>query len=109
MLRFLASRVLQALVTLFLIVTASFFLQRIAPGGPFDLDRDVPDAVRAKLEQEWGLDRPLMEQYGAYLAGVASFPPDLKRSITRPDYAVTEIIGPRLAVSLVGTAVPPYL
>lgn len=98
--RFLAIRLALAVSTLFLIVVASFFLQRSAPGGPFDRDREMPERVRRELEREWLLDRPLGEQLGAYLRGLLSIPPDLKSSMIQPEFRVAEIIGPRLRVSL---------
>lgn len=94
------------LVTLLVIITISFFLQRLAPGGPFDAERAVDPAVRAAQEKEWGLDRPLPVQFGLYLKGLLALPPDFKRSMTRPDFEVREILTPRLKVSLsLGAAV----
>ena len=96
----LFSRAWQALLTLFVILCLSFFLQRAAPGGPFDLEREMPAASRRALEQEWQLDRSLPVQLGSYLQGLAQFPPDLKHSMSRPDFSVMELLWPRLMVSL---------
>ncbi|MCA9321755.1 MAG: ABC transporter permease [Planctomycetes bacterium] len=100
MTRVVIVRLILAVVTLLAVATASFFMQRIAPGGPFDLEREMPEAARQALEAEWRLDRPLTEQFAGYLGDLASWPPDLKRSMVQPDYRVTELILPRLAVSL---------
>ena len=56
--------------TLFVLVTLSFFIIRLAPGGPFDQEQALPPAIRANLDAAYGLDQPLIVQYGRYLAGV---------------------------------------
>lgn len=99
MIGFALRRAAWSAVTLLVIVIASFFLQRIAPGGPFDDSRELDPSVRERLEEEWLLDEPVPAQLGAYLTGVFSLPPDFKRSMAQPDYAVQEIVAPRLAVS----------
>lgn len=73
MLRFLARRLAAAALLLFLVVSAVFFLVHAAPGEPGDLlteDR-LPRAQRERLRALWGLDRPLSEQYAAWLEAVA--------------------------------------
>ena len=55
------------LVTLFLIATVTFFLMHSIPGDPFALGRDTPEVVRENLEQKYGLDKPLFEQYIIYM------------------------------------------
>lgn len=106
MLGFFLKRLLLAVLTLFLIVTGSFFLQRAAPGGPFDMERDVPAEVRRHMEEEWHLNEPLLTQYTRYMSGFLQWPLDLKRSMKQTDYTVIELLGPRLMVSLsLGVAV----
>ncbi|MEZ4575592.1 MAG: hypothetical protein R2857_11865 [Vampirovibrionales bacterium] len=62
---------LNGLITLFLIVSLTFFLLRIMPGGPFDQERQLPPAIMANMNARFGLDKPLHEQYfEAYLAHV---------------------------------------
>ncbi|MCB9831940.1 MAG: ABC transporter permease [Planctomycetes bacterium] len=100
MIRGFLVRLGEGALTLLVIVSLSFFMQRLAPGGPFDHERELPPETRRALEAEWGLDRPLGEQFLGYLGGIFRLPPDLKRSMTRPDFGVTELIAPRLAVSL---------
>ncbi|MEE9391123.1 MAG: ABC transporter permease [Planctomycetota bacterium] len=97
---FLTRRLIHSVLTLFVVITISFFMQRLAPGGPFDRERDVPEAVRVAEAKAWRLDEPLFVQYSDYLGGLISFTPDLKRSMTRPDYRVVELMIPRLKVSL---------
>jgi peptide/nickel transport system permease protein len=70
--RYLAGRLLQALVVVILVTTASFFLAHLAPGGPFGLeDPRISEAVRRQWQAHFGLDRPLAEQYVRYLVGLA--------------------------------------
>ena len=63
MARLVLVRVILAVVVLWAILTASFFLVRAAPGGPFDESRHLPPSVRANVERQWGLDKPLFAQY----------------------------------------------
>lgn len=73
MLRFLARRLAAAALLLFLVVSAVFFLVHAAPGDPADLltEERLPRAQRERLRALWGLDRPLSEQYAAWLEAVA--------------------------------------
>ncbi len=66
--RYLASRLLQSLVVVLLVTTASFFLAHLAPGGPFSIDDPrMTEEIRQQLRAQFGLDRPLLEQFGRYL------------------------------------------
>ena len=60
MLAYSVRRFLGLLPTLFIIVTLSFFLIRLAPGGPFDQERALPPQVRANLDRVYGLDKILV-------------------------------------------------
>jgi peptide/nickel transport system permease protein len=69
--RYLAGRFLQSLVVVLIVAAASFFLAHLAPGGPFALeDPRVTEAVRAHWRAQFGLDRPLPEQFGRFLLGL---------------------------------------
>src|SRR5579884_2332993 len=83
--------------TLFVIVTVSFFAIRLAPGGPFDAQQGLAPAVRANLEAAYGLDRPLIVQYGLYVAGLARG--RLGPSLAMRDLDVSELIARGLPVS----------
>ena len=72
MLSFIMRRFLSAIPTLFIIVTISFFLIRLAPGGPFDLERPLEAKVMENLNRIYQLDKPLIEQYWLYLGAVAA-------------------------------------
>ena len=67
MLKFIGMRLLQAIPVLFTVVTATFFLIRQAPGGPFDADKPVIPAVKRALEAKYNLDLPMWQQYTTYL------------------------------------------
>lgn len=57
----------ETLMSFWILVSASFFLLRLLPGGPFDHEQALPPALQEKLNTMWGLNRPLLEQYGLYL------------------------------------------
>lgn len=90
-------RLLGALPTLFVIVTLTFFLIRLAPGGPFDQEQTLPPEIRANLDAAYGLDQPLLVQYGRYLRGLAHG--DFGPSFKYRDFTVTELIAQGLPIS----------
>ena len=98
MLAFLTRRVLLLVPTLWAIGTLTFFLLRLAPGGPFLAERDIPPAAKAQLEHTYGLDRALGEQYIAFLKNAARF--DFGPSYKYPARQVREIIAEALPVSM---------
>ena len=71
MIGFVLRRLAQAIPTLFAVVTVSFFLIRLAPGGPFDLERPLAPAAMDNLRRVYGLDQPLVVQFGRYLGALA--------------------------------------
>ena len=71
MTRYLITRALVSVLTFWVIVTAVFFLMRLAPGGPFDDERRLPPEVEANLLAAYDLDKPLHVQYGNYLVMLA--------------------------------------
>ena len=97
MLSYALKRLLVAAPTLFVIVTVSFFLIRVAPGGPFDLIPDLDPAAAENLRKAYDLDKPLLEQYGNYLWRLANG--DLGPSLAYRDRSVSELIAEGLPVS----------
>ena len=93
-----AGRLLEALLTLWLLATLCFVLLRAAPGGPFDTEKAAPPEVQTALEARYRLDRPLVAQYGAWLGDVARG--DLGPSFQYPDYTVNQLVAQALPVSL---------
>jgi oligopeptide transport system permease protein len=67
MTKYIIRRFLGLLPTLFIIITLSFFIIRIAPGGPFDRERSVPPEILKNIEAKYNLDQPLLVQYARYL------------------------------------------
>lgn len=97
MLRYALKRLLVAFPTLFVIVTLSFFLIRVAPGGPFDLIPNMDPAAVENLRKAYDLDKPLLQQYGNYIARLAQG--DLGPSLAYRDRTVAELIAEGLPVS----------
>jgi len=97
MLRYAVRRIAGVIPTLLVIITASFFIVRLAPGGPFDQEQTLSSQVRANLDEAYGLDRPIAIQYCRYLRALAhgDFGPSLKQR----DFSVTELIAQGLPVS----------
>jgi oligopeptide transport system permease protein len=95
---FALRRIAGLIPTLFVLVTLSFFVIRLAPGGPFDQEQALPPTIRANLDAAYGLDRPLITQYGRYLVAVAQG--DLGPSFRYKDFRVTELIASGLPLSL---------
>jgi oligopeptide transport system permease protein len=98
MLAYALRRIVGLVPTLFVLVTLSFFVIRLAPGGPFDQEQTLSPAIRANLDAAYGLDRPLLVQYGRYLAGLVHG--DLGPSFRYKDFRVTELIATGLPLSL---------
>lgn len=98
MLDYVARRVAGFVPVLFVIVSVSFFIMRLAPGGPFDLDRALPEQVRANIEARYHLTEPLWQQYLRYLGDMSRG--DLGPSFRYPDRTVNELLGLGLPVSL---------
>ena len=98
MLRYAIKRFLTAIPTLFLIVTISFFLIRIAPGGPFNQERGLNPTVKANLDRAYHLDQPLWKQYLLYLNDLlhGNFGP----SYNLPDFTVADLFRVGLPVSI---------
>jgi oligopeptide transport system permease protein len=98
MLGYVLRRVAGFVPVLFVIVSVSFFLMRLAPGGPFDQERALPEQVRANIEARYHLDEPLWRQYLRYMAEVLRG--DLGPSFRYPDRSVNELLALGFPVSL---------
>ena len=98
MLNYALRRLLATVPLLAVIVTLSFFLMRLAPGGPFDDEQPVPPEIQRNLDAAYGLDQPLHVQYLRYVAGLlrGDFGPSFKLK----DFTVAELIAAGLPVSL---------
>ena len=67
MLSYALRRILGAIPTLFIIITLSFFMMRVAPGGPFDGERKLPPEIERNIKAAYNLDKPVYQQYFIYL------------------------------------------
>ncbi len=97
MLRFITSRALQSLLALFLVISATFFMIRLVPGGPFTAEKAVTPEILRNLEAHYGLNRPLFQQYTDYLGSLLHG--DLGPSFKYANRTVNEIISDKLPVS----------
>jgi oligopeptide transport system permease protein len=97
MLPYAIKRVLGAIPTLFIIVTLTFFMMRIAPGGPFDSQRHLPPEIEHNVRAAYNLDKPLYQQYTMYLDRLMHG--DLGPSYKNHDFTVNELIAEGLPVS----------
>jgi oligopeptide transport system permease protein len=98
MTRYFFTRLGGAIPTLFIIVTVTFFLMRAAPGGPFDREQSLSPQVKANLQSAYGLDQPVLIQYGRYLKSLLHG--DFGPSFRYKDFTVTELIGQGFPVTL---------
>ena len=98
MARYLLTRLALTVITFWVIVSAVFFLLRLAPGGPFDGERRLPPEVEANLLAAYNLDKPLAAQYLDYLKMLVRG--DLGPSFRQKDFSVAELVVEGLPVSL---------
>ena len=98
MLRYVLRRFLTAIPTLFLIVTISFFLMRVAPGGPFNQEKGLNPVIKANLERQYHLDESLLWQYLYYLNDLLHG--NLGPSYNLPEFTVNELFAQGLPISM---------
>ncbi|MCW4152506.1 oligopeptide ABC transporter permease OppB [Halomonas sp. 18H] len=98
MLNYIAKRLAMAIPTLWIVITLSFFLMRLAPGGPFDGERQLPPEIEANLMAAYHLDEPLWMQYLRYMGNLLQG--DFGPSFKYKDFSVTELIMQGFPVSL---------
>lgn len=95
---YILKRLLLAILTVWVVITVTFFVMHAVPGGPFVGEKATMPAVQAALEAKYGLDKPVMEQYITYLKDIVTkfdFGPSLKQR----GREVTDIIFSGLKVS----------
>jgi oligopeptide transport system permease protein len=89
--RLILRRLAIGLPTLLIIITLSFFMMRLAPGGPFDQERPIPPEIRKNIEKAYHLDESLVQQYFRYLG-------DLLRADFGPSYRTKDFTVGQLLV-----------
>ena len=97
MLTFISKRILEAIPTLLILITVSFFLMHSAPGSPFSSERTLPPEVLANINAKYHLDEPVINQYFYYLGGLLQG--DLGPSFRYKDFTINELIAQSFPVS----------
>ena len=96
MLKFISMRVVSTIITLFIVLTATFFLMFLVPGGPFLSERSTAQLVEI-MNKKYGLDKPVIVQYENYLKNALQG--DLGVSLKRKGYSIVEILAEKFPVS----------
>jgi oligopeptide transport system permease protein len=98
MLRFIAKRFVEAIPVLFIVATITFFLMKAAPGGPFDTEKATTPEIKAQLEAQYGLNKPVFQQYLDYMGQLLHG--DLGPSFKYAGWSVAELLAGAFPVSL---------
>ena len=98
MINYLVKRLVYILLALLLIITATFFLMKLAPGSPFASERNFPPAIEEKLNAKYGLDNPWYIQYKDYLVSTLTF--DFGESMKYKGRSTNDIIFESFPISL---------
>ncbi len=99
MIAFLTRRLAALVVVLFCVVSITFFLIRLSPGGPFDTERKIPPAIEKQLLAKYELDGSLWQQYSGYVSDVF-LEGDLRLSTKYRNRSVVEILAQTLPVTM---------
>lgn len=99
MFHFVLKRIVSSIVTLFIIIAASFFTIRLAPGSPFTSEKGIPREVLVNLQAKYGFDKPLTTQFFNYMKNMVT-KADLGYSTKYTGRTVNEIIAITLPASL---------
>jgi oligopeptide transport system permease protein len=90
MVRYLSSKLVFMIISMFILASATFFLMKAVPGDPFMSEKAIPPKIKANIMEHYGLDQPLIVQYGNYLNNLLHF--DLGMSMKRSHLSVESII-----------------
>ena len=127
MLRYIVKRVIAGFLSLFMLITLTFFLMHVIPGGPFSPGeyRKTPPEVLKQIQDSYGLNDPIYAQYGRYLNNLAHG--NLGVSFKKLNYSVNELIvgiplgttaavrrghladGISMVIATVGVSVPSFV
>ncbi|RUT36392.1 ABC transporter permease [Paenibacillus zeisoli] len=107
MVRYITSKFLYMLVSLLILITATFFLMKAIPGNPFMSEKQVPPQIRERLMEQYGLDKPVIVQYGQYLKNIAQgdFGISMKMQNKEVTGLITDTFGASLKLGLVAIVV----
>lgn len=98
MVRYVINRLVFMLISLFILISATFFLMKAIPGNPFMGEKNVSPEIQARLMEQYGLDKPIFQQYTKYLGDIATG--DFGISMKRLNQDVGDIIRQTFGVSL---------
>ncbi|GIP51728.1 ABC transporter permease [Paenibacillus vini] len=98
MARYIANKLFYTLISLFILISATFFLMKAIPGDPFMSEKKVPPAIQERLYEQYGLNKPVYEQYFKYLGDIAQG--DFGISMKKINQNVTDIIKDTFGASL---------
>lgn len=98
MVRYIANKFFYMLVSLFILISATFFLMQAIPGDPLTSEKQVPPAIKERLYEQLGLDKPVYQQYLKYLGNVVQG--DFGISMKKINQDVSDIIGQTFSTSL---------
>ncbi len=96
---YILKRIGLAIMTVWVVITVTFFVMRAVPGGPFMGEKAITEAAQAALEAKYGMDKPLMEQYATYLKDVVT-KLDFGPSLTQRGRTVMDVIADGLRTSI---------
>ncbi len=96
--RYILQRIVTSLLTLWVVITLTFFMMRAIPGGPFTDEKGIPPHIMEKMLDRYRLNDPLIKQYGSYLKDVLRF--DLGPSYRYEGMTVNQLIADSFPVSL---------
>ena len=91
-------RLASAIPTIFLVITIAFFMMRVAPGGPFDREKQLPPEIEANILRAYNLDKPVYQQFFDYLHNIVRG--DFGPSFKYLDFTVNDLIITGFPVSL---------
>ncbi len=97
-LKYIIKRLILAAFTVWVVITLTFFIMHAVPGGPFVSEKAVSATVQAAMEAKYGLDKPLIVQYGTYLSDVVQF--RFGPSLKQKGRMVIDIVSDGLKVSM---------
>ena len=96
--KFFLSKIISSLLVIFIVVSSTFLLLRVLPGGPFDTEKRLPPRVKENIEKKYKLDEPLYNQYIHYIKTTSNL--ELGPSYFYPGKSVNEIIGKTMPYSI---------
>lgn len=98
MFRYTLNRFIHMLISLFVLISATFFLMKAIPGDPFTSEKAIPQQIKDRIYAQYNLDKPVFEQYGLYLKDILQG--DLGISMKMVNQKVTDIIAQTFSASL---------